>query len=165
MVISQKAVDFGNEMIKQAGGTGEVAWIYGDDQYGTSSAIATYAVKNQDFKWDNVAFTTGYEPYDALAGSVFQGSSNSVMLLADSAYSTTISTAYSHHSDIKTMRFFGGKRALTSNTRIGIADAFGFPYAAIPNFKLYLDAGHGPNDMGNGWYAGGASAFGYAEYE
>ena len=165
MVISQKAVDFGNEMIKQAGGTGEVAWIYGDDQYGTSSAIATYAVKNQGFKWDNVAFTTGYEPYDALAGSVFQGSSNSVMLLADSAYSTTISTAYSHHSDIKTMRFFGGKRALTSNTRIGIADTFGFPYAAIPNFKLYLDAGHGPNDMGNGWYAGGASAFGYDEYE
>ena len=163
MVISQKSIDFANEMITSAGGKGEVAWIYGDDQYGTSSAIATHAVKNQGFTWDKVAFTTGYQPYDALAGSVFQGSSNSVMLLADSAYSTTISTAYSHHSDITTIRFFGGKRALTSNTRIGIADKFGFPYAAIPNFKLYLDAGHGYNDMNNGYYAGGATAFGYVE--
>lgn len=162
-VISQKSIDFGNQMIKHAGGTGKVVWVWGQDQYETSAKIAEHAVKNQGFKWDNVAFTTGRQPYDALAGSVFQGSTSSTMLLADSAYSPTITVAYAHHSSIKTMRFFGGKRALTSNTRIGIADKFGFPYAAIPNFKLYLDAGHGYNDMGNGYYAGGATGNGYVE--
>lgn len=164
-VISKAAIAFGNNMIKKSGGTGEVVWEWGQTQYETSSAIADYAVKNQGFSWDNVAFTTGKQPYDALAGSVYQGSSNSVMLLADSAKASTISEAYAHHSDIKTMRFFGGKRALASNTRIGIADKFGIPYASIPNFKLYLDAGHGYNDMGNGYYSGGATGNGYVENE
>ena len=164
-VVSKSAIAFGNEMIKKAGGTGEVAWEWGQTQYETSSAIANYAVKHQGFDWDNVAFTTGKQPYDALAGSVYQGSSNSVMLLADSAKATTISEAYAQRSRIKTMRFFGGKRALTSNTRIGIADKFGIPYASIPNFKLYLDAGHGPNDLGNGYYSSGATGNGYEEYE
>ena len=164
-VISQKAVTFANDMIKKAGGTGEVAWEWGETQYETSSAIAEYAVKKQGFKWNNMAFTTGQQPYDALAGSVYQGSSNSVMLLADSAKASTITVAYGHHSEIKTMRFFGGKRALASNTRIGIADKFGIPYASIPNFKLYLDAGHGYNDMGNGYYSGGATGNGYVENE
>ena len=164
-VVSKSAIAFGNEMIKAAGGSGEVAWVWGQTQYETSSAIAKYAVNNQGFTWDNVAFTTGQQPYDALAGSVYQGATSSVMLLADSAKASTISEAYSHHSSIKTMRFFGGKRALTSNTRIGIADKFGFPYAAIPNFKLYLDVGHGYNDYNNGYYSSGAAAFGYEEYK
>ena len=164
-VVSPKAIAFGNEMIKKAGGTGEVAWEWGQTQYETSTAIASHAVKYQGFKWNNVAFTTGNQPYDALAGSVYQGATSSVMLLADSAYASTIGAAYAHHSDIKTMRFFGGKRALASNTRIGIADAFGIPYASIPNFKLYLDAGHGYNDMNNGYYSGGATGNGYVEYE
>ena len=164
-VISQKTITFGNDMLKTAGGTGEVAWEWGQTQYETSAKIAEHAVDAQGFKWNNIAFTTGNQPYDALAGSVYQGATNSVMLLADSAWSSTISTAYFHHSDIATMRFFGGKRALASNTRIGIADQFGIPYASIPNFKLYLDAGHGPNDMGNGYYAGGATGNGYVEYD
>ena len=164
-VVSKNAIAFANDMIKKAGGKGEVAWERGPSQYETSSAIATYAVNHQGFSWNNIAFTTGKQPYDALAGSVYQGTSNSVMLLADSAYSSTISEAYNHHSQIKTMRFFGGKRALTSNTRIGIASKFGIPYASIPNFKLYLDAGQGPNDMGNGYYAGGAVGNGYVEYD
>ena len=164
-VVSQETVDYISGLSKTAGGSGEAAWLWGETQYETSSAIASWSVRKRGFTWDGVAFTTGQVPYDALAGSVLQGSAKSVMLLADSAFESTITRAHNHADDITHMSFFGGKRALTSNTRIGIADTFGFPYAAIPNFKLYLDAGHGDNDTGGGLYDSGATGNGYQEHD
>lgn len=47
--------------------------------------------------------------------------------------------------------------------RMEVADKLGFPYAALPNFKVYVDAGHGQNDTGNGAYASGAVSGSYVE--
>lgn len=164
-VMSNATYEVANGLIKEAGSTGAADWLYGDDQYSTSTAIADWAVNSQGFTWNNVAFTTGNQPYDALAGSVLQGATKSVMLLLDSRYNPTLDAAYNHRSSISAMRFFGGKRALTSNCRIALADKFGFPYAALPNFRLYLDAGHGWNDMNNNVFAGGAESGDFVEYE
>ncbi len=164
-VVSKDTVDYIGGLSKKAGGSGEASWLWGETQYETSMNIARWSVKQRGFTWDKCAFTTGLQPYDALAGSVLQGSGKSVMLLADSADAATISKAYDHNGEITNMRFFGGKRALTSNTRLGIADKFRIPYAAIPNFKLYLDAGHGFNDTGSGVFDSGATGNGYQEHD
>lgn len=120
-------------------------------------------MSSQGFKWDSAAFATGYEPYDALAGSVLQGKSKSVLLLVGPSSSATISAAASNKGSIASLRFFGGKNAIKPSQRMAIADAFGAPYAALPDFKVYVDAGHGQNDAGNGYYAPGACANGYEE--
>ena len=159
--ISQATGDSLQKAAQAAGGSFTRLW--GAEQYETSVAIAKWAVSSQGFKWDSAAFATGYEPYDALAGSVLQGKSKSVLLLVGPSSSATISAAASNKGSIASLRFFGGKNAIKPSQRMAIADAFGAPYAALPDFKVYVDAGHGQNDAGNGYYAPGACANGYEE--
>ncbi|MEG1561078.1 MAG: cell wall-binding repeat-containing protein [Raoultibacter sp.] len=91
--------------------------LSGDTQYETSSAIAQWAVDTQGFSWNNLAFTTGLSPWDALAGSVLQGSSKSVLLLVSDSSSSTIQTAIDHKNAISQIRFFGGTGVVSNDTR------------------------------------------------
>lgn len=122
-VVSQSAVDYAGSMSKLAGGSGTARWLYGDTQYETSFEIAKWAVDTQGFSWNNVAFTTGAQPYDALAGSVLQGKAKSVMLLADSAAASTISGAADNKKAITHVRFFGGNLALPTVVRTAVTSA------------------------------------------
>lgn len=164
-VIPASTKAFADSMRALANGSGEAERLGGSDRYATSAAIADWAVKELGFSWNNLAVTTGEKPWDALAGSVLQGKNKSVLLLADSMNASTISTIGSHKSAIKDLCFFGGKPAVVPSVRMSIADKLGFPAVALPNFKLYLDAGHGPNDSGSGSYDPGACGSGYEEYD
>ncbi|MBQ3302440.1 MAG: cell wall-binding repeat-containing protein [Eggerthellaceae bacterium] len=159
-VVSEETEAYLNNLV---GDKGSVVRLGGADQYETSRLIAAWSVEQKSFTWNNVALTTGNAPYDALAGSVLQGGSKSVMVLADSPDEITIRALGANKSAVKGIRIFGGKRALTSDVRYGIASQLGFPFAAFPDFRLYLDAGHGYNDLGNGKYATGAEGNGYQE--
>ena len=161
LAVSGATGDYLSSLVQANGGSFKRLW--GQAQYETSVAVAEWAVSEKGFSWNSAAFATGYEPYDALAGSVLQGKSRSVMLLVGDSSSATISAAASHKGSISSIRFFGGKLAVQPSSRMAIADAFGAPYAALPNFKVYVDAGHGQNDTGNGYYAPGACANGYEE--
>ena len=159
-VISDAARQFANQMRAIANGSGGAEWIWGQSQYDTSSEIAKWATGSNGFgfKWDYAAFTTGNEPWDALAGSVYQGKSKAVLLLANSSKEATVRIAGANKASIQNVRFFGGKWAMTPNVRMGVADALDFPPAALPNFKVFLDVGHGQNDSGNGYFDPGAIA-------
>lgn len=122
-VVSQNAVDYAGQMSKLAGGSGEAKWIWGQEQYETSAEIAEWAVKSQGFSWNNAAFTTGKLPYDALAGSVLQGKTKSVLLLADSNTSATISTTAGHKKNVTQVRFFGGNQAVPPLVRTAVTPA------------------------------------------
>ena len=159
--ISQATGDSLQKAAQAAGGSFTRLW--GAEQYETSVAIAKWAVSSKGFKWDSAAFATGYEPYDALAGSVLQGKSKSVLLLVGPSNSATIPAAASNKGAISTVRFFGGKNAIKPSQRMAVADAFGAPYSALPDFKVYVDAGHGQNDGGNGEYDPGATSGSYKE--
>ena len=122
-VVSQSAVDYAGTMSKLAGGSGTAKWLYGDTQYETSLEIAKWAVSAQGFSWNNVAYTTGAQPYDALAGSVLQGKTKSVMLLADSAAASTISGVADNKKAITHVRFFGGNLAMPAVVRTAVTSA------------------------------------------
>jgi len=55
----------------------------GVDRYEASANIAQWAAK-QGFSWNGVAFSSGEKPYDALSGSVIQGTAESILLLINS---------------------------------------------------------------------------------
>ena len=121
--ISQATGDSLQKAAQAAGGSFTRLW--GAEQYETSVAIAKWAVSSQGFKWDSAAFATGYEPYDALAGSVLQGKSKSVLLLVGPSSSATISAAASNKGSISTIRFFGGTAAITTGIRNQIVGCLG----------------------------------------
>ena len=148
-----------------AGGSGGSTRLGGATQYETSSAIASWAVSNAGFSWDNTAFTTGDAPYDALAGSVLQGKAKSVMLLVSPANANAVAVAADGKASVSSLRIFGGKSAVEPSVRMRVAEAFDVPAAALPGFKVYVDAGHGKNDTGTGAYASGAVSGGYVEAE
>ncbi|TNU89940.1 hypothetical protein FIC87_09955 [Eggerthella lenta] len=89
----------------------------GPTQYETSSKIAAWAVKNQGLSWNSAAFTTGKAPYDALAGSVLQGKTNSVMLLVDDSQMAAVKEASVNKGSISGIRFFGGTAAISPSLR------------------------------------------------
>ena len=121
--ISQATGDSLQKAAQAAGGSFTRLW--GAEQYETSVAIAKWAVSSKGFKWDSAAFATGYEPYDALAGSVLQGKSKSVLLLVGPSDSATIPAAASNKGSISTIRFFGGTAAITTGIRNQIVGSLG----------------------------------------
>lgn len=106
-------------------GGGVCERLAGDDQYGTSAAIATWAVESRGFSWDRVAFATGETPYDALAGSVLQGTSRSVLLLVTPSHRFTISVAAAHKDVVNEVRVFGGTFSVPQSVRTAILLMFG----------------------------------------
>ncbi|QOS67155.1 cell wall-binding repeat-containing protein [Eggerthella guodeyinii] len=91
--------------------------VAGADQYDTSAAVARWAVDNGVLSWDGVAFASGALPYDALAGSVLQGATKSVMLLVGNAPSVTVDIVARHVGSISTIRYFGGTSVIPSSMR------------------------------------------------
>ena len=121
--ISQATGDSLQKAAQAAGGSFTRLW--GAEQYETSVAIAKWAVGTHGFSWDNAAFATGYEPYDALAGSVLQGKGRSVLLLVGPSSSATISAAASNKGAISSLRFFGGTVAIPTSIRNQIVNSLG----------------------------------------
>ena len=163
-VVSEATEGFMDAVTVLASGrTGGCVRLAGAELYDTSAAVAEWAVSTQGFSWAAPAFATGGDSYDALAGSVLQGESGSVLLLVDDPQDATVRTAASHAGDVSSVRFFGGRNVVSSAVRMGIADSFGYSYASLPGFRVYIDAGHGWNDSNNGVYDSGATGCGYQE--
>ena len=125
LVVNEGARNFANSMCGVAGGSGKAEWIWGQTQYDTSAKIAEWATGGTEypgfgFTWDMAAFTTGYEPWDALAGSVLQGKTKSVLLLANNPNEATIAQAAKHKGRINSIRFFGGYLAMPMNVRTSV---------------------------------------------
>ncbi len=161
-VVSDATERYAAGVSARAGGADQAVRLAGDDQYGTSIAIANYEAAS-GFTWNNVAFASGDLPYDALAGSVFQGKTAAPLLLVHDYDTSTIAAVGSHKADIDRVRFFGGEAAVSMQTRMGVSDALGYPWAANYGFKVYVDAGHGPDGVTPGVYDPGAIANGYRE--
>ena len=163
LVMSDASWSFAQQLASAAGNKGGAKRIAGDAQYDTSAQIASWLADSKGFSWNGVAFTTGNLPYDALTGSVLQGTQGSVIVVADSASNAGVSSAAANKGSISGIKFFGGELAIPNTLRMSIVHALGQPYSSLPGYKVYLDAGHGQNDMGNGYYAGGATGNGYVE--
>ena len=89
----------------------------GADQYATSAAVARWAVGNGFLSWDGAAFASGRLPYDALAGSVLQGATRSVMLLVGDAPSVAVDAVARQAGSLSSIRYFGGTSAIPSRMR------------------------------------------------
>ncbi len=141
--------------------SGNVERLAGGDRYETSWSIASWGVNRGLLEWSNAGLANGYRPADALAGCVLQGKSRSPMLLIgeDSlgpVYNLSGCSPYS-------ARVYGGTAVVSQITRNEIARALGYGLAQIQGFKVYVDAGHGYNNTGNGSYDSGACGCGYEE--
>ena len=135
----------------------------GDDMYGTSRQVAKWAVENMGFSWESPSISTGQAPYDALAGAVLAGNLKSPILLAENNNTYTLEEMKSNKGSVKKIHFLGGEACISMRSRMTIADDMGFPWAAIPDYKVYVDAGHGWNDSNNGVWDSGATGCGYNE--
>ena len=151
-------------------GTGAKEWssenvqrAAGDDSYGTSRQVAKWAVENMGFSWESPSISIGQVPYDALAGAVLAGNLKSPILLAENNNTYTLEEMKSNKDSVKNIHFLGGEACISMRSRMTIADDMGFPWAAIPDYKVYVDAGHGWNDSNNGVWDSGATGCGYNE--
>lgn len=119
---------------------GSYTRLAGATQYETSAEVAAWAATSQGLSWDSLAFATGASPYDALAGSVLQGGSGSVLLLIDGSNTATLNAAVQHKSSIEHVRFLGGTAALPQNLRNTIVSKLGISTTSRPKAAPELDA-------------------------
>lgn len=94
----------------------------GVDRYATAAKVAQYGVDEFGLSWDRVAFATGANFPDALAGGAAQGLTGSVVLLTKS---TTLEPApktklEDNADEILEVRFFGGLTAITQAVRTAV---------------------------------------------
>lgn len=162
-VVSERTLGKLDGIAHIAGSESGAIRLWGSDMYGTSEAVAAWSVNSMGFNWNSPTLATGKAPYDALAGSVLAGSLKSPLLLVDDDYTDTIEYAANSAGSIPEIRFLGGEACISMRTRMNIADDLGFPWAAIPGYKVYVDAGHGYNDQNNGRWDSGAIGCGYCE--
>ena len=125
-----------------------VTRLGGSNRYQTSAKIAQWAVDKGHLAWSGAGFASGTKAPDALAGSVLQGKKGAVMLLIDENDSTAIAAAAGKGA--KSVRVYGSTSTIPAYVRNDIAYSLGFKLNDIQGFKVYVDAGHGPNNTGNG---------------
>lgn len=106
-------------------GPSGVVRLDGPDRYATAATIAQYGVDNFGLNWDGVAFATGLNFPDALAGGAAQGLTGSVVLLTKS---TTLEAApktklEENAGQILQVRFFGGLNAISQTVRDAVIKA------------------------------------------
>lgn len=106
-------------------GPSGIVRLDGADRYVTASKIAQYGVDNFGLSWDGVAFATGLNFPDALAGGAAQGLTGSVVLLTKS---TTLEAApktklEANAGQILQVRFFGGLKAISQAVRDAVVKA------------------------------------------
>lgn len=99
---------------------GKVTRLGGETLYDTSALIASWSIGTRGFKWNNAAFATGEAPYDALAGSVFQGRAKAPLLLVNSTSNATVKLVAENKGGISALRFFGGPLAISDDLRASI---------------------------------------------
>ena len=96
----------------------------GEDRFYTSVEVAEYCTSEGLLSWDGVALASGDDFPDALAGSVVQGRSGSVMLLVnDDGIGTVSSALAAATSEIAGVRVFGGTSAVSATLQDRAADA------------------------------------------
>ncbi len=96
--------------------------LSGLDWWDTSAAIAQYGVDNCGLTWQNVAFATGDQPYDALVGGILQAKRNSVILLTRTAVlNQAIADTITANREIRATTYFGGDYAVSPAVRSAIA--------------------------------------------
>lgn len=93
--------------------------LAGADRFGTSLAIARWAVAQRGMFWDAVALATGRDFPDAIAGGPVQGHYDAVMLLTEPAALTpSVRTALAENRyAISEVRFLGGELVLSESVR------------------------------------------------
>lgn len=106
-------------------GPGVVQRVQGADRYATAANIAQWGVDKYGLSWDGVAFATGTNFPDALAGGATQGLTNSVVLLTRP---TTLEAAprtkvEDNALEILEVRFFGGLGAIAQSARSAVMNA------------------------------------------
>ena len=139
-VVSERTEGFLGALSLYTNGT--YSRLSGETLYDTSSAVASWAAEQGILSWDNVAFTSSSGPYDALAGSVLQGKTGSVLLLVGDAHSSTIATAASHKGSISSVRFFGGENVMPTSLKNYVLDSLGLienKEVDYRNFNISLD--------------------------
>lgn len=139
-VVSEEALGFLEFVTLANGGARKVTRISGSTLYDTSAAVAQWATSTGVLAWNYAAFSTGLQPYDALAGSVVQGRTGSVLLLVDTDRYAVLDTARNAGAAISHIRFFGGTGAIGHQTRTVICAAFGIQYisTAYDAFNISL---------------------------
>lgn len=99
--------------------------LWGDTRYTTALRVAKTGVLDPalGLGWDGVAFATGLNYPDALAGGVLQGTTGSVMLLTSgtTVHSEVLATMDEHHDAITEIRFLGGLQVIPQSVRDLIA--------------------------------------------
>lgn len=118
---------------------GSYTRLRGSTQYETSAEVAKWAVSSQGFTWDSLAFATGLAPYDALAGSVLQGGSRSVLLLVDGSNLSTVNEAEKHKGQINHVRFLGGSASVPQALRDSVVSRLGIQKAVQPNSEKLVE--------------------------
>lgn len=146
---------------KKTGAKANVERIWGWNAYTTSKYVAQWAVKNKILSWNNTAFATGTSSLDSAPGSVLQGKTGAPILWVSNGNVSSIDALKG--KNVSTLRVFGGKKAVSPYVRDEIALRLGFKLNDIQGFKVYIDAGHGQNNTGNGSYDSGAVGNGYQE--
>lgn len=106
-------------------GAGNVTRLAGADRYATAATVASYAVLNAGLAWNNVAFATGENFPDALAGGVLQGKDGSVLLLTPGNHLNTMARACltGNRDGIDTVKYLGGQGALDNTVRKAVVSA------------------------------------------
>ena len=135
--------------------------IWGWNAYSTSKYFAQWAVKNRFLAWNNTAFATGTSSLDSAPGSVLQGKTGAPILWVSDKNMQSIEALKGKGA--KSLRVFGGKKAVSPLVRDEIALNLGFKLNDIQGFKVYIDAGHGQNNTNNGHWDSGATGNGYKE--
>ena len=120
---------------------GSVVRLGGRLLYDTSAVIAKWAVDEGILSWNNAAFATGTTMTDSLAGSAVQARDNSVILLIDPEYYSTLNTIAEYKSDVDTIKFFGGPMVVSVSTRNNVTDTLGLPRSDLsvgtPDSEIY----------------------------
>ncbi|MEA5074840.1 MAG: cell wall-binding repeat-containing protein [Coriobacteriia bacterium] len=106
-------------------GAAEVDRLSGANRYDTAVAVATYGVEQAGLGWNHMAFATGEDFPDALAGGALQGASGSVMLLAYPGYlhPGVQAALVANKADITEVRFLGGTGAVPQAIRNAVIQA------------------------------------------
>ncbi len=141
--------------------TSSITRLYGEDRYASSWEIARWGVDSGYLSWNYAGLASGEKAADALAGSVTQGKSRApIMLLTNDNLSMVENLSWCSPENT---RIFGGTSIVSQLNRNYIARKLGYGLAQIQGFKVYVDAGHGYNNTGNGGYDSGACGCGYEE--
>lgn len=143
---------------------GSVIRLSGKTRYETSLKINRYAIQNCGFNWNSIAIASGKSPWDALGGGVMQGKFNRLITLMDVNQQKKEPEVYIDQKPDEVV-FLGGKDVYPNYFKAEVAYKMGYGIQEIEGFKIYIDAGHGWNDLNNGLYATGAGGCGRREVD